>query len=369
MKRHSVLEVSKEALLMNLELIQTFLFDNQKVIAVVKADAYGHGAVQVAKLYQNAGVDFFSVASIGEAIELRENGIQSKILVLSPFFEDEIESFIDYDIIATLTEYERAKSLAQIAAKKKKQLTVHIKVDTGMGRLGLSTQEAYDEILKIKTLPEINMEGIFSHFPVADALDDFTLTQIESLKNLIERLKEKNIGFSIRHIANTSGLIAYNDSYFNRVRPGIVLYGTYPSKDMKDMILPETTIQWKSRLVQTKTIQAGDTISYGKTFKAEKRMSIGVVPVGYADGFSTLNSSKGMVYIHGQPCPVLGRVCMDYFMVDLGSLTARTGDEVILYGNQDGIRPDEVAERTGLISYEILTNISSRIKREYVDNF
>jgi len=365
LERHSVLEVNLEALKLNLDLVKTYLFEHQKIIAIVKANAYGLGATAVASMLKKHGVDFFAVACIGEALDLRHAGITDPILVLSPFFEEESELFIRFDIIPTIVDFKRASLLNDLAAKQNIVVPVHIKVDTGMGRIGISLESAVKQITAISSLSSLKITGIFSHFPSADLLDDFTQLQISSFKTLCLALEKEGISIAMKHIANSSGLISFNDPFFNAVRPGIVLYGTYPSKQMKDIIFPQNVVTWKSRVIQVKQVQKDETISYGRTFKAPGEMKVSVIPVGYADGFSTLNSGKGLVYIQESPCPILGRICMDYMMVDTNHLEVSVGDEVILCGDYDGIRPDEIAQRTGLIAYEILTGINASTNRRY----
>jgi len=363
--RHSILEINKNALLYNLNLVREKILPSQKILAIVKADAYGLGAQEIARLYQKNGIDFFAVACIQEAEELRNAGISTPILVLSPFFEEEIDEYFHFDIIPTLTDFSRAKTLSEKARKMNKDVKAHFKIDTGMGRLGFRWNEAKDEILKISGLKNIHLEGLFSHFPSADIEDDFSLEQISRFKETAEILSEKGIFFHYKHIANTSGILRYNDPYFNLVRPGIVLYGAYPSSQMSAYIKPQTAAVWKSRIIQTKKLKQGDSVSYGRIHTLNQPKEIGIVPVGYADGFSTLNSEKGFVYAEKHLCPVLGRVCMDYFMIDITGKKIHTGSEVMIYGDEPEIRVEKTAERTGLISYEILTGISKKTDRFY----
>lgn len=365
MARHSILEVNLSALKQNLNLIRAYLHEGQKIIAIVKANAYGLGAVEVSRFLEKNNIDFFAVSCIREAIELREAGIESRVLVLSPFFESEIPLFLEYGITPTITDIERAVSLEIEAEKAGQEVPVHIKVDTGMGRLGFKPEKLLEDIHSLKKLSHLKLEGIFSHFPTADLLDDFSQEQIDSFKILIENLKEKGVEFSIKHIDNSSGIIAYNDPFFNAVRPGIILYGVSPSNAISELVSPKTTVRWKSKVIQIKMLQKGESVSYGRTFQAEKNMKIAVVPCGYADGFSTLNSGNGQVLVQGEICPVLGRVCMDYFMVDVSELELNVGEEVLLCGEEKGISPEDIAGRTGLIPYEILTGIDRSTPRVY----
>lgn len=368
MSRHSVLEINLAHLKFNLDLIQSFLHPHQKIIAVVKANAYGLGALKIAQELEKLGVGFFAVACINEAIQLRQGGIQGSILVLSPFFESEANQFIDYNIIPTLTDLNRAFFLNQKAQEMGETIKVHIKVDTGMGRLGVKLNQAKDTILKIATLSNLKVQGVFSHFPSADLLDDFSLVQIKKFKELVFVLEQEGLKIPLKHIANSSGIIAYNDPFFTAVRPGIILYGLAPSQKINSLVLPKPLALWKSALIEIKTLPQGHGVSYGQTHVLPQKALLGVVPVGYADGFSTLNSNKGKVLIQNQLCPILGRVCMDYFMVDLTKINAKIGDEVIIYGNYKGVKIEEVAQRTGLISYEVQLSLSLSIDRKYVFN-
>jgi alanine racemase len=254
-----------------------------------------------------------------------------------------------------------------MARQAGKTVPVHFKMDTGMGRLGPRWEDAPSMILEITGLKNVSLEGLFSHFPSADLLDDFSLEQIERFKNVAKAVEEKKVFIPFKHISNSSGIIAYNDPYFNLVRPGIVLYGTAPSAVMEERILPRPVFHWKTRILEIKNFKPGDTVSYGRTYTVKEPTRAAVIPLGYADGFLTLNSNNGTVIIGEKPCAILGRVCMDYFVVDLKNVPeAEVEDEVSVYGDFDEIRPMDIAKRTGLIPYEILTNVNQSTPRIYL---
>jgi alanine racemase len=366
--RGTRLEINLDALNDNLNTIKSFLKNNEKVIAIVKADAYGLGAVRVASSLKNK-VWAFAVATIEEAMELRKSGIENKILMLAPFFENETDDIVKHNITATVTDFKRAKLLSDKCVNENKICDIHIKIDTGMGRLGLFYNECLDEIVKIKTLQNLNIEGLYTHFPSADLLDDkFCQTQIERFDSFTKQLEEKGIAIPVKHIANSSGAVSYPESYKDAVRPGILMYGAYPSEFIKDEVNIKNVATLKAKILFIKEINSGESVSYGRTFTAQQRTRIGVMGIGYADGFSTLNSGKAFVYIDGKFAPILGRVCMDYTMVDLTRLPdVKEEDDVVIFGD-GGETIEYYSEKIGIIPYEALTSISKRVERVYLGN-
>jgi alanine racemase len=364
--RGTRLEINLESVKNNLLKIQSLLPDTNKTIAIVKADAYGLGAVKISN-YISDLVWAFGVATLEEAIELRNNNITKKIIMLSPFFENEINEIIDYSITPTITDSKRAEILSKHLKTKNQNLNIHIKIDTGMGRLGLGFDECIDEIINISKTENITIEGIFSHFPSADLLDDtFCAVQIKRFQDTIDTLKKSGVSIPVKHIANSAGIAAYKESHFDAVRPGILLYGTYPSLEIKEIIKVDNVATLKAKILFIKKVKQGETVSYGRTFIAERETRVGVVGIGYADGFSTLNSSKAFLYVNGRFTPVLGRVCMDYTMIDLTNLAeAKEGDDVVIFGN-GGEPVDYYAEKAGIIAYEALTGVSKRVPRFYI---
>ncbi|MDH4129779.1 MAG: alanine racemase [Spirochaetota bacterium] len=365
--RPTVIEINLSAIQSNLNLVNN-LTNNKIVIAVVKADAYGLGSIRVAKALNEFGVNFFAVALLEEATLLRDNGIKDKILLLAPFMESEIPDLINISVIPTLVDYHRSKILNDFCYKNNLNIPVHIKVDTGMGRLGVRLDEAFNFIEKIYNLKNLKIEGIYTHFSDAHTADNsFTNHQINVFTKLIKQIdvliKESN-NF-IYHLANSSAIICYPNSHFNAVRPGLMLYGCYPSSYVEDQIKLSKVISLKTKIVSIKEIKPGDGVSYDRTFVAKQKTKVAVIPIGYADGYHTTLFNKGEVIINNIKLPVIGKICMDYTMIDVTSIgDTNIGDDVILIGN--GITEEEIASKTGLIPYEVLTGIGKRVPRIYI---
>jgi len=361
--RHSSLVLYRERVLNNINKIKSMLYPHQKIISIVKADGYGVGAKNITSILKENGINFFGVATIYEAINLREIAPDADILVLSPLLENEIKLYLENNIITTITDIKRASIINRMAYSQNKVVRAHVKVDTGMGRLGVLFYDAKVFIKSLLEFKNIRLDGIFTHFPSADIKDDFTLEQINIFKTLIEDLKKDGVTFSCIHSANSGGIVFYNDPFFNFVRPGLMIYGGYSSNLVKNSIELKTSIKWSSKVLDIKKIKKGTSISYGRTFVAPRDMTIGIVGVGYADGFLSLNSNKGFFYINGGKAKILGRVCMDYTVVDITGIDAEIGSEVIICDDIDGIRINDISDRSGLIPYEVLTSISCNIKK------
>lgn len=361
--RSTRLEVNLNSLKSNLNMVKQ-IAKGREIIAVIKADAYGLGSIAVAKAIVEEGVSFFLVALLEEAQLLRDHHIQKKILLTSPFTEKEIPDLLKFSIIPTLSDYLRAKALNNFGYNINQVIPVHIKVDTGMGRLGVKVNEAFDFIRKLTDLGNLRIEGIYSHFPSADIPDiEFTEHQIVIFSKLVSQSK-CFLQFQ-SHLANSSGIINFPNAHFDVVRPGIMLYGCYPSPYTRAQINLSKVITLKTEVICLKKIDPGESVSYGRTFIAKDERKVAVLPIGYADGYSTLLSNIGEVVIQNKKVPVIGRVSMDYTMVDVTSLNdIQIGEEVVLIG--DGITEEEIALKTGLIPYEILTSISKRVPRIYV---
>ncbi len=362
--RSTCLEVDITAIKENLQRVRE-LVNGKKIIAVVKADAYGMGSLAVTKALIEEGLKDFAVGPLEEAETLRKHGVTESILMLSPFMDSEIPDLIGFSVIPTLVDYPRAKALNDFAYKNNLKVPVHVKVDSGMGRLGVDIKNAFPFIEKLLTLRNIKIEGIYSHFPSADLPDEtFTRQQITQFNDLVQRCQHLSLSPFISHIANSGGIIAFPDSYFDGVRPGIMLYGAYPSAYTQSQIDLSKVAALKTQVLSIKEINAGDGVSYGRTFIAKKKTKIAILPIGYADGLSTLLSNRGIVSVCGQKVPVIGRVCMDYTMIDVTAISEiDIGEEVTLLG--DGITEEDISRRTGLIPYEVLTSISKRVPRIY----
>ncbi|MGO9379724.1 MAG: alanine racemase [Dissulfurispiraceae bacterium] len=367
MHRGIVAEIDLEAVSANLRTVKA-LVGSKAVIAIVKADAYGHGAVDVSKALVRAGADYLAVAFTDEAVKLRETGITDPIIVL---FDPDIRDILKYDLIPVLGDRKTALAVSREAEKLGKRIPVHIKVDTGMGRLGLTEGPAH-EILEISAEKGIVIEGIMSHLSEAD-LDDpsFTKVQLDLFSVLKTELLENGLGIKMFHIANSAAVMNMPEAHFDAVRPGLMLYGYSPcGKQVASHGSPlQTVMTAKARFISVRRIRAASPISYARTFVAKRESLIGVVAVGYADGFSTRFSNNAEVLVKGKRAPVVGRVCMDLTMIDLTEIDGVTeNDEVIIIGSQgsEKIGADELARRIQAIPYEILTSLGNKAKRIYI---
>lgn len=345
---------------------------SKEIIGVVKADAYGHGAIDIAPVLLENGATRLAVAVASEAVELRRSGIECPIMILGFTPPSLIDILVRYDIEQTVYSYEFACELSRMAQKKNKIARVHIALDTGMGRIGYTADEkSVEEVYKISKLPNIVIEGLFSHFSSADEDDkNYTYYQLERYNWFYEKLKEKSININLRHIGNSAAIIELPEAHFEAVRPGIILYGYYPSKEVNiDKIHIKPVMSLKTNVVHIKRVAAGEYISYGRKFKTCRQSSIATLPVGYADGYTRLLFNKGRVIINGKLADVVGRICMDQCMVDVTDIgDVKVGDEVILMGESKGvsITADDIGEQLGTISYEITCMISKRVPRVYI---
>ena len=355
----------------NVQAVRNVVGNGTKIMAVIKADGYGHGAVMCAKATADVA-DCYAVATIEEAIELRNNGVLKDILILSYIFPNRYEEAIENDISMTVFDYKSAKGISDAAMKLNKSATIHIAVDTGMGRIGfLANEENVDEIKKIVKLPMLKIEGLFSHFATSDEKDKtYSYRQLEKFNRFINSLKENNIDIKTVHIDNSAAITEIEDSHFDMVRIGIILYGLYPSEEVdKSKIALHPVMEFKSSVINLKTIKKGESVSYGCHFTAQKDTRVATVSVGYADGYPRLLSNKGRVIINGKYAPVIGNVCMDQIMVDVSEIDNITvGAEVILIGKSGdiGVSADEVAAQAGTINYEIVCGIGKRVPRVYI---
>jgi alanine racemase len=362
-------EVDLEALAYNYNQLRRLASPSVKFLAVVKADAYGHGAIPVSKKLAELNADFLGVARVQEGIELRNGGITKPILVLSGVYQEEVEEVLAYQLTPLVYRWEIAEALSAAAGKRGKKIPLHIKVDTGMGRIGVLAEEAPAFADRVRKLENLEIEGIASHLSTADEGDSaFAEEQLERFSRTIEEMKKLDIDPPLRHIANSAALVNLPAAQFNVVRPGIMLYGSYPAPSLKDRISLRQVMSWKSRIADLKKLPAGYPISYGRTFITQRPSLIAAIPVGYADGYNRLFSNRGEVLVKGMRAPVAGRVCMDWTMVDVTAITGvEIGDEVVLMGSQSGqeITPEEMGGWIGTISYEILCSVGKRVPRIY----
>jgi alanine racemase len=367
-------EVDLDAAKNNISEIRRITNEDAKIMAAVKADSYGHGAVELAKVFLKNGADALAVAIIDEAEQLRLEGLDCPILILGLTHVSSIKNVVKYDVTQAVFTYEMAKLISDEALSQGKIAKIHIKVDTGMGRIGfLPSEESIEVIERISKLPNILLEGIFTHFSVSDERDkEFTNKQFNIFINIIKELELKGINIPIKHCANSAAIIDCPEMHLNMVRPGIILYGLYPSNEVnKNKINLIPLMKLKASIVHIKQVKKDTSISYGRTFITQKDSTIATVPIGYADGYSRLLSSKGKVIIKDELAPVIGRVCMDQMMIDItGIEDVKVGDEVIVIGNSENkkVSFEEVADIVGTINYEIVCMISKRIPRVYIKN-
>lgn len=339
-----------------------------KVIPVIKADAYGHGAVKSMLALKGAGADFFAVSSVAEAIELKRTGEAEDIDVLILGYTDEKDADLlaRYDLIQTVHSLEYAHALESAAEKLGVDMRVHIKLDTGMNRLGFSTvdpDKAMREMRELARLERLSCEGVFSHFACADERESgLTELQLKRFNDLLSAMRSENICPSFCHISNSAGILREDIPQYSAVRAGIILYGHAPSSEF-DVSEFENVMTLKARIAHIHEIDAGETVGYGATFKADKRMKIATLPIGYADGFIRAYSGA-YVKLGGKRCPIVGRICMDQCMIDISGVDARLGDEVVLFDSREDTQ--RLAELAGTIPYEILCLISKRVPRIYI---
>ncbi len=367
--------IDLDAITYNVEQMKQNLNSNTEIIAVIKADGYGHGAIQIADTLEQ--VDYiwgFAVATLDEAIVLRTEGVQKPILVLGCVFPDQYLEMLKHDIRMNVYTEEMAESISCMAAKEGLTAYMHIKLDTGMGRLGFDiSEESVQAIARISKRENVNMEGIFTHFAKADESDKtFTEKQIREFCWMTERLKERGVTFTYEHCANSAAMIDVREANFDLARAGISIYGLYPSEEVnKSNVKLRPALALKSHVAFVKDIEAGTPVSYGGTFVADKQMRIATIPVGYADGYPRNLSNTGYVLIRGKRAPILGRVCMDQFMVDVTEIEgASFGDKVTLIG-QDGdeiITVEDLSELSGRFNYEFICDLGKRIPRVFVKN-
>lgn len=366
-------KIDLDAIAYNMEQMKQNIRPETKVMAVIKADGYGHGAVQIAEMMERWNYIWgFAVATLDEAVVLRTEGIQKPILVLGCVFPDQYMEMLKHEIRMNIYTEEMAESISRMAAREGKTAYMHIKLDTGMSRLGFGINEQSAETIKrISKMPNVNMEGIFTHFTKADEKDkSFTKKQIQEFVWMTERLKEKNVRFTYEHCSNSAGIIDVPEANFDIVRAGISTYGLYPSEEVdKTNVKLKPALALKSHVAFVKEIESGTPVSYGGTFVAKEKMKIATIPVGYADGYPRSLSNKGYVLIRGKKAPILGRVCMDQFMVDVTQIEGVSfGDKVTMIG-KDGneILPVEVlSELSGRFNYEFVCDLGKRIPRVYV---
>lgn len=352
----------------NFNVTRAKLPENVKLLCVIKADAYGHGAVPLAKLFEGRA-DFYGVACIEEAIELKKAGIKTPVLILGAVPKEFYSDIVKYDIRVPIFNLEDAKALSAEAVKQNKTAPFHFCIDTGMSRIGFQVnKESADACLEITKLPNIEAEGLFSHFATADEKDlSKAIAQRDKFKEFIKLLEERGINIPIKHINNSAGIMNF-DEYFDMCRMGIILYGLYPSHEVDENLLKiKPVMEWRANITHIKELEPGREISYGGTYKTGETRRIATIPVGYADGYPRCLSNKGKVLINGEFAPITGRVCMDQFMVDITGIDAKVGDTVVLVGKSGSkeLSMEEVSESAYSFNYELPCRVARRVPRTY----
>ena len=362
--------INYDNILYNLQQMKGNISPETRIMAVIKTNAYGHGAVEIAKRLE--GLDYiagFAVATIEEALQLREAGIKKLILILGFVFPESYPELVREDIRCAVFKYEQGRQLSEEAVRQKKEVYFHIKLDTGMGRIGfVPCQESADCIESLSRLPGVKMEGIFTHFAKADMRDKAaTYEQIRKFKDFYEHLERKGIHFDLHHCSNSAGIIRFPEANMDMVRAGITLYGLWPSEETeRNIISLKPVMSLKSHIAYIKEVDRGCSISYGGTYVAEGKRRIATIPVGYGDGYPRLLSGKGEVLIRGKRAPITGRVCMDQFMADVTDIEgAEEFDQVTLIGRDgsDEITMEELGGICGRFNYELACDIGSRVPR------
>ena len=366
-------KIDLDAIEHNIALVKRKIADGTKLMLVIKADAYGHGAAVIAKEFENEA-DYFGVAEMNEALELRHAGIKKPILILgytSPYLH---EKALENDITLTVFQYKNIESLSRTAQRLGKEAKIHFAVDTGMSRIGFGvTEEDADLAARAARLPSIRLEGIFSHFAMADAVDKSSAEKQRALfEQFLAMLKERGISAAIRHMDNSAGILSFENGY-EMVREGIILYGLYPSEDVCSQVGNfydfRPAMEMITHISHIKTLEAHHGIGYGHTYITDKPLRVATLPVGYADGYPRALSNRGSVLIHGKRCPILGRICMDQMMVDVSGVPEAVSEDPVVLIGKDGeavMSVEEVADAAYSFNYEFVCGIARRIPRVYV---
>lgn len=352
------IEVNLDAIAQNVKNIKKLIGEKKELMAVVKGNAYGHDILEVSPVVLENGATRLAVARLEEAIFLRKAGITVPILVLGLTLKQQAEFLVSYDITPAVCEFEMIEKLSESAVQMNKMTKIHLKVDTGMGRIGIFPYDVLRFIKRIKALKNVEIEGIFTHFSVADEKDKFyTEEQFRKFIEILTILEKEGIKIPIKHVGNSATLLDLPHMWLDMVRPGLAIYGLYPSKEVKKTINLIPAQQFKTKIVFIKELPLGESISYGRTYITKRRMRVASLPVGYADGYNRLLSNQGEVLVRGQRVPIIGRVCMDQCMIDVTNLTqVEIGDEVVLWGRQgeEMITVEEIAQKIRTINYEIV---------------
>lgn len=363
-------EIDLDCIKYNIREIRKSMKDKE-IIAVVKADAYGHGAIDIAPVLLENGANKLAVAVITEALELRKSEIQAPIIILGYTPIAFAEELIKENIEQTVYDLEYARELSNIARANCTDISIHISVDTGMGRIGfLPNEDGIKSVEAISKLENIKIKGIFTHFSSADEEDkDYTNYQIKKFNDFVKKLEDQNINLGSKHLSNSAAILDIEEAHFDAVRPGIIIYGYYPSNEVdKKKIKLKPALTLKSQIVHVKELSTGEYISYGRKYRTQRKSVIATLPIGYADGYTRALYGKAKVIVNGELAPVVGRICMDQCMIDVTDIGhVKVGDEVILLGAEDGVKfdADDIAELIDTINYEVVCMIGKRVPRVY----
>ena len=361
------IEIRVDRLLSNLKALRTHAGPRTEVMAVVKANAYGHGLLGIARAL-GPEVRFLGVSSTAEARELRGHGIETPLFLFGCLPDEELRPVLQPGITLSVSGFDEAQRIAAASQPLERKTPVHVKVDTGMGRLGIPCREAFREIEKMAALGGISLDGIYTHFPAAEAEDGSSERQLYDFGLLLQALDAKAIRFRFVHASNSAASLRLKSPFLNLIRPGLMLYGLYPADSLRREIRLAPVLSLKSRIILLKTLRPGESVGYGRTFVAARLSTIAVLPVGYSHGYPFSASNRASVLYRGRRYPIAGRVSMDYVCVDLGDTAAAAGDEVTLLGGDglDAIGAEELAQWADTIPYEIVTRLASRLPRVYL---
>lgn len=367
------LEVNLDAIAHNVRRIKQVVGENIQIIATVKANAYGHGAIEVSETLLKNGVTMLGVGVVEEGIVLRKADIKAPILVCGLTTNDQLESLVMYNLTATVCRLETIQTLSRIASKKKRKVPVHIEIDTGMGRLGIPAEDTLDFVEKIGKMKNIVIEGIFTHFAATDEdAGNYTRKQFEQYKKALFELEKERMNIPLKHVANSAAILNSSCFHLDAVRPGIIIYGLFPSPKTKQMVQLEPAAEFKTKIVFLKEVFTGKSIGYGRTYTTTRPTRIATLPVGYADGYSWFLSNNGEVLVRGQRAPIIGRICMDLCMIDVTHIGGvQIGDEVVLWGKQGSqmISAEEIAKKRGSIVYEVICMVDKeRVPKVFIKN-
>lgn len=368
-KHNTWLEIELDKLSENFNILQNLSSHAPDVLAVIKANAYGHGSVEVARALDTK-TSYLGVASLREAFELKEQNIKTPVFLFGRLFKNEIAAALIDGITLSVSSLEEAKEISELSETLKRKTPIHIKVDTGMGRLGMSLENAQNVIEKIASLKNLYLEGIYTHLPTAEQDNFFRESQIRDFSLLIEDLEKKNIVFKFRHIANSAGSLSIKSPVFNMIRPGLTLFGIYP-----DFSIPKTEdfspiLSLKSRIIFLKRMKPGETVGYGRKFTVKEETTIAILPIGYSHGYPYTIWDKASALYNGKRYKIAGHISMDYVAINLENAPAKEGDVITLIGRDgnDIISVEEIAEWANTIPYEILTRLSPTLPKIYTSN-